>query len=67
MASNRDLLRGLHELHYTGEIAVVDRDELDGVALKGLGAPTVLYPMRNAVDYAVETLTAIIRNNGTKS
>lgn len=67
MASNRDLLRGLHELHYTGEIAVVARDELDGVALKRLGAPTVLYPMRNAVDYAVETLTAIIRNNGTKS
>lgn len=67
MASNRDLLRGLHELHYTGEIAVVAREELDGAALKRLGAPTVLYPMRNAVDYAVETLTAIIRNNGTTS
>ena len=67
MASNRDLLRGLQELHYTGEIAVVAREELDGVALKQLGAPTVLYPMRNAVDYAVETLTAIIRNNGTTS
>ncbi len=67
MASNRDLLHGLHELNYTGEIAVVAREELDGVALKRLGAPTVLYPMRNAVDYVVETLTAIIRNNGTKS
>ena len=66
-ASNRDLLRGLHELHFAGEIAVVAREELDGAALKRLGAPTVLYPMRSAVDYAVETLTAIIRNNGTKS
>jgi hypothetical protein len=67
MASNRDLLRGLHELHFAGEIAVVAREELDGAALKRLGAPTVLYPMRNAVDYAVETLTAIIRNNATTS
>jgi len=60
MASNRDLLRGLRELHFTGEVAIVAREELDGVALKKLGAPTILYPMRNAVDYAVEVLTGII-------
>lgn len=60
MASNRDLFRGLRELHFTGELAVVARDEVDGVALKQMGAPTVLYPMRNAVDYAVESLVAII-------
>jgi len=59
-ASNRDLLRGLRELHFTGEVAVVAREEFDGAALKKLGAPTILYPMRNAVDYAVEALTAII-------
>jgi len=63
MASNRDLLRSLRELHFTGEVAVVAREEFDGAALKRLGAPTILYPMRNAVDYAVEALTAIIRNN----
>jgi Kef-type K+ transport system membrane component KefB len=62
MASNRDLLRGLRELHFTGEVAVVAREDFDGAALKRLGAPTILYPMRNAVDYAVEALTAIIRN-----
>ena len=60
MASNRDLLRGLRELHFTGEVAIVAREEFDGAALKRLGAPTILYPMRNAVDYAVETLTALI-------
>ncbi|MDP1735464.1 MAG: cation:proton antiporter [Sulfuritalea sp.] len=60
MASNRDLLRGLRELHFTGEVAIVAREEFDGAALKKLGAPTILYPMRNAVDYAVETLTALI-------
>ena len=63
MASNRDLLRSLRELHFTGEVAVVAREEFDGAALKRLGAPTILYPMRNAVDYAVEALTDIIRNN----
>lgn len=61
MTSNRDLLRGLRELDFAGEVAVVARDESDGAALKKLGAPTILYPMRNAVDYAVEVLTAIIR------
>ncbi len=60
MASNRDLLRGLRELHFTGEVAVVAREDFDGAALKKLGAPTILYPMRNAVDYAIETLTDII-------
>jgi len=61
LASNRDLLRGLRELHFAGEVAIVAREEFDGAALKKLGAPTILYPMRNAVDYAVETLTALIR------
>jgi Kef-type K+ transport system membrane component KefB len=65
-ASNRDLLRALRELHFTGEVAVVARDEVDGAALKQLGAPTILYPMRNAVDFAVEALTDIIRPKGDK-
>jgi hypothetical protein len=64
MASNRDLLRGLRELHFTGEVAIVARDEFDGAALKRMGAPTILYPMRNAVDFAVETLASIIRYDG---
>jgi Trk K+ transport system NAD-binding subunit len=64
LASNRDLMRGLRELHFTGEVAIVAREEIEGMAIKQLGAPTVLYPMRNAVDYAVESLAAIIRNDG---
>ena len=67
MASNRDLLRGLRELHFAGEVAVVAREELDGAPLEKLGVPVILYPMRNAVDYAVEALTAIIRNKETPS
>lgn len=65
MASNRDLLRGLKELHFTGEVAVVAREEFDSDTLKKFGAELILYPMRNAVDYVVEALTTIIRPGGT--
>lgn len=61
------VLRRLRELHFTGQVAVVAREEFDGGALKRLGAPTILYPMRNAVDYAVEALTAVIRSNESVS
>jgi Kef-type K+ transport system membrane component KefB len=61
LASNRDLLRGLRELHFSGEVAVVAREAGDDLALEKLGFATILYPLRNAVDYAVEVLTAIIR------
>jgi Kef-type K+ transport system membrane component KefB len=67
MASNRDLLRGLRALHFTGEVAIVAREEFDAAALKKLGATTILYPMRNAVDYAVEALTALIRPKENKA
>ena len=42
-------------------MAIVARDETLGAALKQAGAPTVLYPIRNAVDYAVEHLKELIR------
>ncbi|MDP1613433.1 MAG: hypothetical protein Q8M11_20425, partial [Sulfuritalea sp.] len=61
MASNRGLLQALREHHYPGEVAIVAREEFEGVALKQLGTPTILYPMRNAVDYAVEAITDLIR------
>ena len=67
IGSNRELLRCLGELGFTGDVAVVARDEADSVALKKLGAPTLLYPMRNAVDHAVETLTAIIHPEKVRS
>lgn len=62
LESNRGLILALRAHHYHGEIAVVARDDSDGLALKRLGVPTVLYPASNAVDYVVNTLTRIIRH-----
>ena len=62
LASNHDLLRGLREMHFMGNVAMVARDELDADVIKKLGSPTILYPMRNAIDYAVETLCTAIRS-----
>jgi Kef-type K+ transport system membrane component KefB len=49
--SNRHLLRVLAQRDLAGEIAIVARDDAQGAALKRAGAPVVLYPVRNAVDY----------------
>ena len=46
----------------TGKELVARADE-DGLQLKRLGVPTVIYPTRNAVDFAVENLAGIIRNS----
>lgn len=63
LESNRMLLHALAERGYGGDIAVVARDEAQGTALKRAGAPTVLYPFRDAVDFTVEHLSALIRPN----
>jgi hypothetical protein len=63
MTSNHDLLNGLRAHHFTGGVAIVARDDFDDGALKDFGATTILYPMRNAVDYAVDALTALIHPN----
>jgi Kef-type K+ transport system membrane component KefB len=59
--SNRLLLHALTERAYGGDLAIVARDDDAGAALKAVGAPIVLYPVRNAVDYAVEHLSELIR------
>ncbi len=61
LESNRGLLLALREHNYVGEIAMVAREESEGLILKEMGVPNVLYPMRNAVDYAIESLTNFIR------
>lgn len=61
LESNRMLLHALAERGYGGEVAVVARDEAQGTALKRAGAPTVLYPFRDAVDFTVEHLSTLIR------
>jgi Kef-type K+ transport system membrane component KefB len=61
LATNTELLRALREHKFTGDVAIVAREEQDGAALKKAGAPTVLYPMRDAVDHTVDALAKIIR------
>ena len=60
-ASNRSLMHALSSQGFTGEIAVVARTDADGLALKAVGVPNVLYPTNNAVDHVVATLTEIIQ------
>ena len=67
LVSNLDLLRALREHHCRAEVAIVARDEEEGLELKRAGAPTVIYPMRNAVDYTVDALTALIGPRGSRS
>jgi len=62
MDSNRALLHALRLRKYGGDIAVVARDDAQGVALKQIGVPAVLYPFRDAVDFAVEHLGTLIRS-----
>jgi len=64
LAANQALMRSLKSHHFSGDIAVVAREESDGLALKKIGVPTVLYPMRDAVDYTVNALTEIILPRG---
>jgi len=61
LSSNLNLLQALRECHCTADVAIIAREEEEGLMLKRAGTPTVIYPMRNAVDYTVEALTAIIR------
>lgn len=61
LQSNRELLRVLREQRYDGGLAIVAREEFDHAALRKPGVAHVPYPMSNAVDYAVGTLTKLIR------
>jgi Kef-type K+ transport system membrane component KefB len=60
IASNLKLLQEMQNRDCNAEIAFVVRSESDILTLKQAGAPTVLYPIHNAVDHAVEILTEII-------
>ena len=60
LASNRLLLHALTERGYGGDLAIVARDDATGAALKSAGVPIVLYPVHNAVDYAVEHLSELM-------
>jgi Trk K+ transport system NAD-binding subunit len=64
LSSNLGLLRSLQELQCGADVAIVTREEEDGLALKQAGAPVVLYPIRNAVDYTVGVLASLTRRQG---
>lgn len=59
--ANQLLTHALKENHYKGDVAIVARDDLDQKALKKLGATFVLYPIVNAVEFAVDTLSDEIK------
>ena len=67
LESNRALLHALTQRRFGGEIAIVARDEAQGAALKRAGAPTVFYPLRDAMDFTAEHLTALIRSEKNTS
>jgi Trk K+ transport system NAD-binding subunit len=60
ISSNLGLLNALQNRDCSAEVAFVVRVEGDILTLKQAGAPTVLYPINNAVDHAIETLTEIM-------
>ncbi len=62
LASNRALFHALTQRRFGGGIAIVVRDEAQEVALKQVGAPTVLYPLRDAMDFTAAHLAALIRS-----
>ncbi len=61
LESNQALLHALKVRRYAGEVAVVAREDGHGVALKRIGAPIVLYPFRDAVDFTAEHFANLIR------
>jgi Trk K+ transport system NAD-binding subunit len=64
LESNRMLLYALAERRFSGEIAIVARDEAQGTRLWQIGAPVILYPFRDAVDFAAENILTIMRRQG---
>jgi hypothetical protein len=56
ITSNKSLIHALKENHYKGNIAVVAREEIDKTMLKTVDATIVLYPIVDAVEYAIESL-----------
>jgi len=60
ITSNKLLLEELQQFGFTGEIAMVAREDHMGMTLKAMGVHNVLYPHNSAVDHVVDTLTEIL-------
>jgi Kef-type K+ transport system membrane component KefB len=59
-ASNHALLNALKEHHYSGQIAIVTRDEADAASLRTLGRVEIIQPFNQAADFAALDLAARI-------
>jgi Kef-type K+ transport system membrane component KefB len=59
-ASNHALLNALKEHHYSGQIAIVARDEADAASLRTLGRVEIILPFNQAADFAALDLAARI-------
>jgi Trk K+ transport system NAD-binding subunit len=61
VSANATLLDGLKSHQFKGSSIVVAREQADESKLKALGVGTVLNPMRDAVDNAIESLTGLVQ------
>jgi len=59
-AANHALLNALKEHHYSGQIAIVARDEADAASLRTLGQVEIILPFNQAADFAALDLAARI-------
>lgn len=59
-ASSLALLNALKEHHYSGQIAIVARDENDAASLRTLGRIEIIQPFNQAADFAALDLAARI-------
>lgn len=65
-ASNLALLNALQEHHYSGQIAIVARDEADAASLRSLGRIEIIMPFNQAADFAALDLAARIAESELK-
>jgi hypothetical protein len=65
LSSNRSLLLALRDHGYRGDVAIVAREPEDRAALDSLGVSTVLVPVTDAVDRAIDTLTLTMQQART--
>lgn len=63
MHSNLGLVQALREQAYRGRVAVVARSEAEGATFRKPGVDTILYPVSDAVDYAITTLSKRIKED----
>jgi Kef-type K+ transport system membrane component KefB len=65
-ASNHALLNALAEHHYSGQIAIVARDEADAASLRSLGRVEIIMPFNQAADFAALDFAARIAESELK-